>query len=95
MDGSVEGTDGSPRVTEEGCTNNRFSSEAQSGEHTNSLRCEAQCVSVCVCVCNPGIPCQTYSLSEKVNTVKKLCVHRDAPHCGLMLWRCKGQLQSC
>lgn len=53
-------------VTEEGWINNPFSSEAQSGEHTNSLFY----TSPCVCVGNPGIPCQTHSLSEKINIVK-------------------------
>lgn len=36
-DGVVLRTAGSLRVTEEGCINKLFSSEAQSGAHTNSI----------------------------------------------------------
>lgn len=39
-------TVGSLRVTKEICINKPFSSEAQSGEHTNSLCSKAQCVCV-------------------------------------------------
>lgn len=61
---------GSLGVTGEDCINKAFSSQAQSGAHTNSLCCKGQCVRLR----GPGTPCQTGSLSEKVNTVKlSLC----------------------
>lgn len=77
------------RETEEVCINKPFSSEAQSGVHTNKF-CDKACVFAWKG--DPGIPRQMFSLSEKINIVKvalckewmDVCVQTHKPS---LCWR--------
>lgn len=83
---------GSLRVTEEGWINSSLVVKHKVGRIQTACAKKPVCVCVCMCVRDPGIPCQTYSLSGKINIVKvAACKERK----GVYLQRCKQPTCCC